>query len=70
MAIPKHYKQGIKCLYDPGAGEGEIQFLGKFAAESPLFKADCLKDWLWDLTKEYEKERDLAFPKRTKVPTV
>lgn len=44
-----------KLIVDEEDEEGEIELSASFKREGWLFKADMLKDWISELTTEYNK---------------
>jgi hypothetical protein len=50
-------------------GEGSIGNLKNFCELDPLLRADLLQDWIHDLSIEYAKAVDEAFPPMEKILT-
>ena len=48
---------GISLIADYEFGEGNIKLNDRFLESSRLMQIDLLKDWIYDLEKEYEKRR-------------
>ena len=46
---------GVKLVADYEFGEGNIKMSERFLESSGLMQIDLLKDWIYDLEKEYEK---------------
>ena len=46
---------GVKLVADYECGEGNIKMSERFLESSGLMQIDLLKDWIYDLEKEYEK---------------
>ena len=46
----------LKADYNGGCGE--IQITDEFMAETPLFRADVLRDWITELQELYRAARD------------
>ena len=46
---------GGKLVADYEFGEGNIKMSERFLESSGLMQIDLLKDWIYDLEKEYEK---------------
>ena len=46
---------GVKLVADYEFGEGNIKMSERFLESSGLMQIDMLKDWIYDLEKEYEK---------------
>jgi len=49
-------KQSGKLTSDDG-GCGDAHLLPSFLSDTPLYRADVLKDWIHDLIKEYNRAR-------------
>lgn len=52
---------GLNANYN--TGEGDITLSPKFMEQDALFRADVLRDWIYDLTQLYEEARSNIFKK-------
>ena len=46
---------GVLLLCDNESGEGYIKMEDYFLKKGPLFKMDCIQDWIEELQETYEE---------------
>jgi hypothetical protein len=44
-----------RLLYSESSGQGGVKFPDEWSSFDDVIKLDVLKDWIYDLTKEYEQ---------------
>ena len=60
-----------KLREDQECGEGEVVFDQAFLDADWLYRADVLKDWIYDLQKEYDRALDDSAAEHAKaIPQV
>jgi len=52
-------KTEIKLDADVFSGEGQIRIMPHFKKMNTLWQLDVMKDWIWELQREYNKRVDI-----------
>ena len=52
-------KTEIKLDADVFSGEGQIRIMPHFKKMNTLWQLDVMRDWIWELQREYNKRVDI-----------